>query len=47
MDFPYSFEYPVYAAIIKDTTYFDNNPENPYWINIDFPQFHGRNILEL
>jgi gliding motility-associated lipoprotein GldD len=43
--FPYSFEYPAYAQIIRDTTYFDNNPENPYWINIDFPQFNGRVFL--
>jgi len=43
--FPYSFEYPVYANIIRDTTYFDNSTENPYWINIDFPQFHGRVFL--
>ena len=44
-DFPFSFEYPAYAQIVKDSTYFDNNPENPYWINIDFPQFHGRIFL--
>jgi gliding motility-associated lipoprotein GldD len=43
--FPYTFEYPVYAQIIKDSTYFDSNPENPYWINIDFPQFGGRIFL--
>lgn len=43
--FPYSFEYPTYATIVKDSTYFDSNPENPYWINIDFPQFHGRIFL--
>ncbi len=43
--YPYSFEYPVYAAIIQDTTYFDTNPENPYWINIDFPAFHARIFL--
>ncbi|GAB2836639.1 hypothetical protein GCM10027043_44240 [Ferruginibacter profundus] len=43
--FPYTFEYPAYAAIIKDSTYFDSNPENPYWINIDFPQFGGRIFL--
>ena len=43
--FPYSFEYPVYANIVKDSTYFDSNPENPYWINIDFPQFNGRIFL--
>src|SRR5678809_655005 len=40
--YPYSFEYPVYANIIKDTTFFDSRPENDWWINIDFPQFHGR-----
>ncbi|MEJ7587101.1 MAG: hypothetical protein WKI04_06025 [Ferruginibacter sp.] len=44
-DFPYSFEYPTYAQIVKDSTYFDTNPENDYWINIDFPQFHGRIFL--
>jgi gliding motility-associated lipoprotein GldD len=40
--FPYSFEYPVYATIIRDTTFFEDKPENPYWINIDFPGFDAR-----
>jgi gliding motility-associated lipoprotein GldD len=44
-DFPYTFEYPAYANVIKDSTYFDSNPENPYWINIDFPSFGGRIFL--
>jgi gliding motility-associated lipoprotein GldD len=44
-DFPYSFEYPVYAQIVKDSTYFDANPEDTFWINIDFPQFQGRIFL--
>ncbi|MEO7044731.1 MAG: hypothetical protein ABI091_05440 [Ferruginibacter sp.] len=43
--FPYEFEYPVYANILKDSTYFDSNPENPYWINIDFPTFNARIFL--
>lgn len=43
--FPYSFEYPVYANIIKDSTYFDTNPENDYWRNIDFPQFEAKIFL--
>jgi gliding motility-associated lipoprotein GldD len=43
--FPYTFEYPAYATVIKDSTYFDSNPENPYWVNIDFPQFGGRIFL--
>ena len=44
-DFPYSFEYPVYATVVKDSTYFDSNPENPWWINIDFPKLNARIFL--
>ena len=40
--YPYTFEYPVYSNIVKDTTFFDTRPENPWWINIDFPQFSAR-----
>ncbi len=40
--YPYSFEYPAYANIIQDTSFFEAKPENPYWINIDFPQFGAR-----
>lgn len=40
--YPYSFEYPVYAQISKDTSFFGEAPENPWWVNIDFPQFHGK-----
>ena len=40
--YPYSFEYPVYAQVIQDTSFFEAKPENPYWINIDFPQFSAR-----
>ena len=40
--FPYSFEYPVYAKVVRDSTYADSNPENPYWVNIDFPSFNGK-----
>ncbi len=40
--YPYTFDYPVYANIVKDTTFFDSKPENPWWINIDFPQFFAR-----
>ena len=41
-DFPYSFEYPVYAKVMQDTTFFEEKPENPFWINVDFPSFNGR-----
>ena len=40
--YPYSFEYPVYANVLKDSTFFEDKAENPWWINIDFPQFGGR-----
>ncbi len=42
---PYSFEYPAYARIVTDSTYFDSTPENPFWRNIDFPQFNARIFL--
>lgn len=38
--FPYSFEYPVYAKISRDSTIFDIN--NPYWVNVEFPDFNGK-----
>ena len=40
--FPYSFEYPQYANIVRDTAFFDASSDNPYWLNIDFPQFKGK-----
>ena len=40
--YPYTFEYPVYAKIVQDTTFFEDKPENPYWINIDFPSLSGK-----
>jgi hypothetical protein len=39
--YPYTFEYPVYAKIAKDSTYFLEGAKNPYWINIEFPTFNG------
>ena len=43
--FPYSFEYPIYATIVKDSTYFDKNPENDFWRNIDFTNFNAKIFL--
>ena len=40
--YPYSFEYPVYAEILKDSLFFDKKAENPYWINGSFPRFNGK-----
>lgn len=39
--YPYTFEYPVYAKISKDSSYFNDGATNPYWININFPFFNG------
>lgn len=36
--FPYSFEYPEYALLTPDPY----APEEPYWLNIEFPDFKGR-----
>ena len=36
--FPFSFEYPLYARIVHDP----QSPDEPYWINVDFPKFRGR-----
>ncbi|RLD54218.1 MAG: gliding motility lipoprotein GldD [Bacteroidetes bacterium] len=36
--FPYAFEYPVYAQVGPDPF----SPEEPYWLNIDFPEHQGR-----
>lgn len=43
--YPYSFEYPVYGKILPDTDFFGQKPENPYWINMDFPDIGGRIYL--
>ncbi len=40
--YPYTFEYPVYATIVKDSMFFGGATENPWWININFPRFNGR-----
>lgn len=40
--YPYSFEYPSYGTVVKDSTFFDEQPENPWWINVDFPGFQAK-----
>lgn len=40
--FPYTFEYPTYAQVVQDSLFFEERAENPYWLNVDFPQFGGR-----
>jgi len=40
--YPYAFEYPVYSSVVKDSTFFGEATENPWWVNIEFPQFNGK-----
>ena len=40
--YPYTFEYPVYANVVRDSTFFGEPTENPWWINVDFPGFNGK-----
>jgi len=40
--YPYTFEYPVYAKITRDTLFFGEITENPWWINVDIPHFNGK-----
>lgn len=35
---PFSFEYPVYATLTPDP----HAPDEPFWLNVDFPAFKGR-----
>ncbi len=43
--YPYTFEYPTYATIERDTSFFGGKPENPWWIDIVFPDFDGKIYL--
>jgi len=40
--YPYTFEYPSYGSVVKDSTFFDDKPENPWWVNVDFPGFRAK-----
>ena len=39
--FPYTFEYPVYSNVVRDTVFMGEKAENPYWIDINFPSLGG------
>lgn len=38
----FSFEAPVSAQIVQDTSFFDEMPEHPCWFDIYYPTFDGR-----
>ena len=40
--FPYSFEYPAYSQVVRDSAFFDTASINPFWINVVFPSFNGK-----
>jgi gliding motility-associated lipoprotein GldD len=43
--YPYTFEYPTYSRVVKDSTFFGDSTENPWWVNVEFPQFSARIYL--
>lgn len=38
----FTFEYPKYAIIQQDTSFFDEQPAHPCWFDIYFPDFDSR-----
>jgi gliding motility-associated lipoprotein GldD len=38
----FTFEYPVYAEIEQDTTFFENQPTHPCWFDVYTPAFNSR-----
>lgn len=43
--YPYSFEFPAYGKVVRDSLFFDSSAPNPWWINVDFPQFNAHIYL--
>jgi len=41
-DCPFTFEYPIYSSIMRDSTFFDEVQTNPCWFDIDFKGFKGK-----
>lgn len=39
--YPYQFEYPSYAQVIKDSLFFAEKVENPWWVNIQMPTLNA------
>ena len=38
----FTFEYPAYTTVEKDTLFFDEKPADPCWFNIYYPDFDCR-----
>lgn len=41
-EYPYKFEIPVYSRISRYAGKYSGSDTSEYWINVEFPQFHGR-----
>jgi gliding motility-associated lipoprotein GldD len=41
-DCPFTFEYPSYSQVVKDTSYFDSIPPDPCWFNIVLNTLNGK-----
>lgn len=42
---PFTFDYPSYGVINRDTVFLDTLPDNPCWFNITFPSLNGNLYL--
>ena len=42
VDCPYRFEYPTYAAVNTDILFFNDEPSDPCWANIEFTDFNAK-----
>jgi gliding motility-associated lipoprotein GldD len=44
-DCPFTFEFPSYASLYKDTVFLDTVPDNPCWMNIELGELNGTIFL--
>ncbi len=42
---PFTFEYPSYSNLQRDTIFLDTVPENPCWMNLEMPDVNGELFL--
>jgi len=42
---PFTFDFPTYGVINRDTIFLDTVPDNPCWLNITFPSLNGNLYL--
>lgn len=44
-EMPFRFEYPVYAKVVRDSTFFYQGTDDKYWVNVDFPDYNAKIFL--